>query len=104
MTTLALPVPYTPFVEHCESDEAEQAAELNTTLRKILDKTFRDYGHAVRSAYAKSHGLLQGKVTVLANLRPDLAQGLFAKPGTTQVGWSAPRLPSTARSRSHRSS
>jgi hypothetical protein len=79
MTTLALPVPYTPFVEHADSDEAEQGAELNATLREILDKTFADYGHAVRSVHAKSHGLLHGKVTVLENKRPELAQGLFAK-------------------------
>ena len=81
MTTFAQPVRYTPAVEHCEPDEAEQSAELNATLRKISDKTFQDYGHAVRSVHAKSHGLVRGEVAVAENLPPELAQGMFAKPG-----------------------
>ena len=59
MTTLAHPVRYSPAVGHCEPDEAKQSAELNATLRKILDKTFEDYGHAMRSVHAKSHGVLR---------------------------------------------
>jgi len=81
MTTVALPVPYAPSVEYREDDEGEQGAEINAALGKIRDRTFKDYGHAVRSVHAKSHGLLNGEVTVPENLSPELAQGLFAKPG-----------------------
>jgi hypothetical protein len=37
--------------------------------------------HAIRDAHAKSCGILRGKLTVNADLRPDLRQGMFAEPG-----------------------
>ncbi|MGF6528775.1 catalase family protein [Variovorax sp. PvP013] len=42
-------------------------------------------GHAVRASHAKSTGLLVGTLTVAAGLPPELAQGLFAAPGTHDV-------------------
>jgi catalase len=75
------PVPYTPQVERFEDDEKTTIAELNETFDVILKKTAEDYGHAVRSVHAKSHGILEGTLTVKDGLPPELAQGLFAKPG-----------------------
>ena len=76
------PVRYTPSVEVVEDDEAETVQELVETLTKIQKKTLEDGGHAIRSVHAKSHGLLDVQVIVPQGLPIDLAQGLFAKPGT----------------------
>jgi hypothetical protein len=41
--------------------------------KRKLETTSQDYHHAVRSVHAKSHGLLDGELTVLDSL--PLAQG-----------------------------
>jgi hypothetical protein len=64
--------------EQAEPDEEQTITALCETLHKILDTTSRDYGHAVRSVRAKSHGLLRGELRV-AELPPVLAQGVFAQ-------------------------
>ncbi|MBN8809248.1 MAG: catalase family protein [Sphingomonas sp.] len=76
------PVRFTPHVEQVQPDEAETIRELNETFDVILKKTAEDYGHAVRSVHAKAHGILRGELTIDGDLPPDLAQGLFATPGT----------------------
>jgi hypothetical protein len=81
----ASPVRYTPSVEQPETDEAETAVELISTMRSISETTWRDGGHAIRSVHAKSHGLLQGEMEVLAHGYPVLAQGLFAQAGRHPV-------------------
>src|ERR1700709_2558168 len=40
------------------------------------------YNHYVRVSHAKAHGFLRGQLTVAAELPAELAQGLFAQPGT----------------------
>jgi hypothetical protein len=79
------PLRYDPSVEQPETDEAEVGAELVKTLRAISETTFKDGGHALRSVHAKSHGLIQAELEVLAQGHPVLAQGLFAKPGKYPV-------------------
>lgn len=79
------PVRYRDGVEKPEPDEAETAQAIVDTMRSIAETTFKDYGHAVRSVHAKSHGILRGTLTVLDNLPPILAQGAFAKPGDHPV-------------------
>ncbi|TWF43985.1 catalase family protein [Neorhizobium alkalisoli] len=79
------PVLYTPQVESFENDEQETICELNETFDIILNKTAKDYGHAVRSVHAKAHGILEGTMTVKGGLPPELAQGLFANPGTYKI-------------------
>jgi len=69
---------YDPSYEKPEPDEAQTEAELIETMTKIQEKTFADGGHALRAVHAKSHGLLKGELRVLADLPPELAQGLFA--------------------------
>lgn len=75
------PVPYTPDVEHTDDDEAQLAADLAETMLKISRKTFEDTREGLRSVHAKSHALLTGRLEVLKDLPPELAQGLFAAPG-----------------------
>lgn len=49
-------------------------------------------GHASRAVHAKGHALVRGKLTVLDNLPPQLAQGLFGQAGSYDVllRWSSP--------------
>jgi hypothetical protein len=82
---LQAPVRYTPDVEQVKPDEGETIEQLNRTFDKILHKVAEDSGHAVRSVHAKSHGILEGVLTVDANLPPELAQGLFARAGEHPV-------------------
>jgi hypothetical protein len=81
----ASPLRYESSFEQPEENEAETIASLCDTLRRIMETTSKDYGHAVRSVHAKSHGLLHGELRVLAELPSVLAQGLFAKPGAYPV-------------------
>jgi hypothetical protein len=82
---LQAPVRYTPDVEQVKPDEGETIEQLNKTFDKILHKVAEDSGHAVRSVHAKAHGILEGVLTVDANLPPELAQGLFARAGEHPV-------------------
>lgn len=78
---IAPPLRYSPGLEHPQPDEAETDASLEKSFDHILETTAADYGHAVRAVHAKAHGLFEGTFTVDGNLPPELAQGLFAKPG-----------------------
>ena len=82
----ANPVRYNPSLEKLEAAEAETAESLRKTMRHITEKTYANDGeHAMRSVHAKNDGVLKGKIQVLDNLPPVLAQGAFAKPGTFDV-------------------
>ena len=76
------PIYYSPDVEAVQQDEKETVGQLIEAFDVILDRTAKDYGHAVRSVHAKSHGLLEGEFVVEPGLPLELAQGLFAAPGT----------------------
>ena len=82
---MGTPVRYDPSLEHVAPDEAETRAALMTTMRSIAETTCRDYGYAVRSVHAKSYALLEGELTVPDGLPAELAQGMFARPGTYPV-------------------
>lgn len=82
---LASPVRYSPAVEEVKPDEGETIAQLNVTFDTILETVATDSGHAVRAVHAKAHGILEGTLTVDADLPPELAQGLFATPGEHKV-------------------
>jgi hypothetical protein len=79
------PIPYHPDLEQPQPDEQDTVQQLNATFDVILERTAEDYGHAVRSVHAKSHGVLDGELTVDTGLPAELAQGLFATPGTHKV-------------------
>jgi hypothetical protein len=78
-------LPYDPGVERPEPDEAASTAALRGLMRDIRETTFRHYGRAIRSLHAKSHALLEGELRVLDGLPPELAQGMFARPGRHPV-------------------
>lgn len=82
MTTF---VPFDPSVETLSPDEADAVASLKASFRHILETTSQDYGHAVRGVHAKGHGIIKGEVSVLPGLPPELAQGLFAQPGSYEA-------------------
>ncbi|MGF6571088.1 hypothetical protein ABH945_003209 [Paraburkholderia sp. GAS333] len=78
-------LPFDPTYEQIPEDEAETTRQLVEAMHSILEITSQDYQHGVRSVHAKSHGLLDGELTVLADLPPELSQGVFARPGTHKV-------------------
>jgi hypothetical protein len=82
MTTLlsVQPLLFEPSFEQIPEDESHTSHDLAEAMRSILETTYHDYGHAVRSVHAKAHGLLYGEIQVVDNLPPELAQGMFAKP------------------------
>ncbi|MCJ2071084.1 catalase family protein [Methylobacterium sp. J-030] len=79
------PVRYSPDVEVVKPDEGETIAALCQTFDTILQRVADDSGHAVRSVHAKAHGILEGVMRIEDGLPPELAQGLFAKPGEHRV-------------------
>ena len=79
------PVPYSPSVEQPEANEARAIQGLIRVNRYINQKTFADGGQAIRSVHAKSHGILVGHLEVRSDLPDDLAQGLFANPGSYPI-------------------
>jgi hypothetical protein len=74
-------VGFVPEVEDVTGDEDEVVRNLNTTFDTILNRTAKDYQHAVRAVHAKAHAVLQGVLTVDDDLPRELAQGLFSRPG-----------------------
>ncbi|MCY0388698.1 catalase family protein [Robbsia sp. Bb-Pol-6] len=85
-STLSIrPLPFDPAFEQIPDDEAETTRELVETMHSIIEKTYEDSGHAIRSVHAKSHALIEGEIEILADLPPELAQGAFAKPGVLPV-------------------
>lgn len=81
----ATPVRYSPSLETPIDNEDQVHRDLIDTMRSITETTSKDYGHAVRSVHAKAHGILSGELTIDGDLPPELAQGLFATPGTHPV-------------------
>lgn len=78
-------VSYRDDLETIADDEAETQAKIVQVMTDGQNVTRQKYGKAVRISHAKAHGLLRGELTVNAGLPPELAQGLFARPGTYQV-------------------
>jgi hypothetical protein len=79
------PVLFSPDVETPEPEEAETSMAIDRELHRILETTSQDYGHAVRSVHAKSHGLLEGMLTLFDGLPAELAQGIAARRGNHKV-------------------
>lgn len=77
----AAPVRYSPDVEDVQPDEQETIGKLEEQFDTIQQTTHEHYSHAVRAVHAKGHGIARGTLTVADGLSPELAQGLFARPG-----------------------
>ncbi|MEP6505168.1 MAG: catalase family protein [Betaproteobacteria bacterium] len=82
VAALVAPLRFAPAYEHPAPDEAKTLATINEQMHKIQETTLADGGKAIRAVHAKSHGLLVGELRVPAGLPPELAQGIFARPGT----------------------
>ncbi|RYX98053.1 MAG: catalase [Comamonadaceae bacterium] len=81
-------VEYKPEFEHPEKGEdheQETVAELSEVMVGIAATMADHTGHAMRAVHAKGHGLLRGKLQVVGNLPPALAQGVFAAPRDYEV-------------------
>lgn len=72
----------TPSVdgELIPAGETEATAAMVTGIRAMVQKGFDENGHAFRDAHRKAHGCVQSTFTVLGQLPPAIAQGLFATP------------------------
>ncbi|MDC6684912.1 hypothetical protein N4Q63_27990 [Leclercia adecarboxylata] len=79
------PIHYSPDLESIPVDETDTLQGLKATLLDIMETTSEDYGHAVGSVHAKSHGILKAELTVLPDLQPELAQGMFVTLYTSDV-------------------
>lgn len=62
------------------ADEAQSTAAMVSGIRALVQSGFDANGHAFRDAHRKAHGCVQSTFTVLPNLPPAVAQGLFATP------------------------
>jgi catalase len=79
---MSQPVRYSSAVETVQPDEGDTIRQLEDQFKTIQDTTSKDYGHAVRAVHAKAHGIARGTLTVKDGLPAELAQGLFARPGS----------------------
>ena len=80
--TYSDPIPFSAELENIEPEkEADTILDLNSNFDEILETTYENSGHAIRSVHAKSHGIAKGTLTIEGGLRPELAQGLFAHAG-----------------------
>lgn len=78
----AQPIRYSADLETVRDKEPETISGLIEQFDTILETTANNYGHAVRSVHAKAHGIIEAEMVVKPGLPPELAQGLFATPGT----------------------
>ena len=77
------PIPFSADLENIEpKKEAQTILDLDDSFDDILETTYENSGHAIRAVHAKSHGIAKGTFTVLENLKPELAQGIFAHAGS----------------------
>ncbi|MDB6454479.1 catalase family protein [Falsirhodobacter sp. 20TX0035] len=79
------PILYHSNVEQIQDDEKQTHHDLEQALLQIMMTTSQNYGHAVRSVHAKSHGVIEAELEILQNLPPELAQGIFATAGRHQA-------------------
>lgn len=79
------PIRYRDDLETELPDEAAVIEETIDTMRHTLEQTFEVQRHATSATHAKSHGVATGTLTVHRDLPPELAQGMFATPGTYEA-------------------
>ena len=76
---------YAPGIEQPKPDEAEAIDGIIAAMTQQSEIVAGRIHHAVRASHAKSTGVVVGELVVPANLPPQLAQGLFARPGTYKI-------------------
>ena len=71
------PLSYHPAYEVLGETRVKQDENLQETLRKISEITYRQSNFSCRSVHGKSHGLIYAEMEIFANLPANLAQGMF---------------------------
>jgi len=79
------PIRYTDDLEVPVPDENEVVEEIVAVMRQSLDHAFDEHRQIASGTHAKTHGIVTGRLTVNGDLPPELAQGLFAEPGTYEA-------------------
>jgi hypothetical protein len=79
------PLRYRDDVEVVPPGEDEVVADIVAMMRKSLQEAFDTHRQIASGTHAKTHGVVTGRLTVGDDLPPELAQGLFAQPGTYEV-------------------
>lgn len=81
-------MPYLPYRDDIETPEPGEQESIDGIIKGMTQESEtvekRD-GHAVRASHAKSTACVIGTMVVANDLPPELAQGLFANPGTFDV-------------------
>jgi hypothetical protein len=65
--------------------EQEKIWEVSRQFSRFQMMNFNEHMHCLRGTHLKTQGCVIGKFIVKDNLRPELAQGMFKKPGTYDV-------------------
>lgn len=76
---------YAPDVETPAPDEQKSIDGIIQGMTQQSQVVEKREHHAVRASHAKSSACVVGDLVVPENLPPELAQGLFAKPGTYKM-------------------
>ncbi|MEE7441874.1 catalase family protein [Methylobacterium oryzae] len=76
---------YAPDIERPAPDEQGIIDGIIQGMTQQSQTVEKREHHAVRASHAKSSACVVGELVVSENLPPELAQGLFAKPGTHPV-------------------
>lgn len=76
---------YRPDIEQLESNEQETIDGIIRGMTQQTETVEKREHHAVRASHAKSSALAVGRLEVHDDLPPELAQGLFASPGSHSV-------------------
>lgn len=79
------PISYSDDIETIAPDEARITAEIVARMAATQAEHADQHRHAHRDAHAKSHAILTGRMTVLPDLPPELAQGIFVPGAEYQV-------------------
>jgi hypothetical protein len=76
---------YRPEIEQPEPEEQETIDGIILGMTQQSETVEKREHHAVRASHAKSSALVTGTLEIAAGLPPELAQGLFATPGSHPV-------------------
>ena len=79
------PLPYTPDVETPDPAEQDTIDGIIKGMTQQVATAEERQHHATRASHAKSSACVVGELVIPDGLAPELAQGLFATPGTYPV-------------------
>jgi hypothetical protein len=83
--THAQPIRYTDDLEVALPDEDEVVAEIVEMMRRSMGRAFDEHQQIASGTHANTHGVVTGRFSVDDDLPPELAQGLFARPGSYEA-------------------